>query len=980
MSNIIVNGNTNAPILVICGAPSFSSFKSKSALSKEAFSLFGNIVSEYGFGRDDFCFMTACAPMGEDVKAVNKKKKEHMQRDREEFLSVLKGIDYKCVFILGADSLAQYYGANKKLAEHTNKFSECIHNEKAIKFTATHPNAILRFPANETSFKSGVAWLGEVVDNNYIYGEKIEADYKWCTDLTELLDDKPSLLSVDTETTGLLFYKPEVTTLTVQLTRKEGESFVCPINQWFWDFGGSTREQNNKIANLKKQLNQLLGDKSIDKIAHNINYDDKMLRKSGIEVKGWRDDTMLMAAIVDENMKSKNLDDCVKRWVPAMSGYADNVTKEMKKDMVNLDKETFLYYAGGDADATFRLHKRLLPLLNEDKKGEYLYRNIKLPATSMMFRSLESYGIKVDEEYFSEIGTFLKGKLKEHYALAIEDVPTKVLQKYANSKTGLNLGSAAFVRDILFSKDGFNFKPKLFTETTKNLKDEKERVPKTDQKQLAYFVHNSFVEKYLDYTNIKTKIKNAIGNSPKSITTLKHNSTIHPSYSLAHTITGRVNSMDPNGQNFPKRGLYTKEYRRSFIPREGYTFVSADLSQAELRLIAWEANDPTMIDIYRNNKDIHRETAIAMLGIREEEFVLLPEDIQKKTRTHAKPCIAENEKVLTDKGLIAIQNVTLEHKVWDGIDWVSHEGVVCKGVKEVIYYAGLWATPDHEVYTSNTKKEKFAKVKYDAGFIVVGETRGKPVSVEERKNFSMSSNIRPSCTKDKKVRVYDIVNAGPRNRFTVSGKLVANCNFGAVYGIYPKSLTIQAKSTYGVDMTEAEAESHLNAFFSKYRRLRAWQEKKVEFVRRHGYHVSLLGKKRRVPSILSEEFGIKSAAERDAINSSIQGDSSDIALKAAVRITRDMPFELARPIMFIHDDNIFEVRDDFVEEFCPAFKWYMSDTEWMWDEFGLDAPIPFSSDVQVGKSLGDMEEKEVEAIKPEWFGSNRNTSFIETLN
>jgi hypothetical protein len=62
-------------------------------------------------------------------------------------------------------------------------------------------------------------------------------------------------------------------------------------------------------------------------------------------------------------------------------------------------------------------------------------------------------------------------------------------------------------------------------------------------------------------------------------------------------------------------------------------------------------------------------------------------------------CIAEGSLVLTDKGLIPIESVTKNHKVWDGVNWVKHDGAVCKGEREVIEYAGLEATPEHEIWT-----------------------------------------------------------------------------------------------------------------------------------------------------------------------------------------------------------------------------------------------------------------------------------------
>lgn len=62
-------------------------------------------------------------------------------------------------------------------------------------------------------------------------------------------------------------------------------------------------------------------------------------------------------------------------------------------------------------------------------------------------------------------------------------------------------------------------------------------------------------------------------------------------------------------------------------------------------------------------------------------------------------CIAEDSLVLTDYGLVKIQDVTRKMKLWDGINWVNHSGIICHGTREVITYAGLTATADHRVWT-----------------------------------------------------------------------------------------------------------------------------------------------------------------------------------------------------------------------------------------------------------------------------------------
>ena len=114
---------------------------------------------------------------------------------------------------------------------------------------------------------------------------------------------------------------------------------------------------------------------------------------------------------------------------------------------------------------------------------------------------------------------------------------------------------------------------------------------------------------------------------------------IHPSSMLHRTVTGRTASADPNGQNFPKRGPLAKAYRKIFVARPGYTYVECDLSQAELRIAAWMAQEPTMLRIYQENGDIHMATAVIVSGLTQEAFDRLSEETRKEYRQKAKAVI-----------------------------------------------------------------------------------------------------------------------------------------------------------------------------------------------------------------------------------------------------------------------------------------------------------------------------------------------------
>ncbi len=120
-----------------------------------------------------------------------------------------------------------------------------------------------------------------------------------------------------------------------------------------------------------------------------------------------------------------------------------------------------------------------------------------------------------------------------------------------------------------------------------------------------------------------------------------YNEKIHPSFMLHRTVTGRTASSAPNAQNFPKRGKgalkdLVKANRKIFKARKGYKLIEVDLSQAELRIAAWMANETTMINIYKKGGDIHAATAANVMGISLKAFYELDEDTQSAKRFMAK--------------------------------------------------------------------------------------------------------------------------------------------------------------------------------------------------------------------------------------------------------------------------------------------------------------------------------------------------------
>lgn len=137
--------------------------------------------------------------------------------------------------------------------------------------------------------------------------------------------------------------------------------------------------------------------------------------------------------------------------------------------------------------------------------------------------------------------------------------------------------------------------------------------------------------------------------------------------------------------------------RTAFIPSDGRRFIVADYSAIEARVLAWLAGQDTTLQAFRDGQDLYCATASHMFGVPVEKHGANAE-LRQKGKVAVLACIAEGQRVLTDKGLVPIENITTDHKVWDGVEWVTHDGLINRGTRNVITYQGLTATPDHLVW------------------------------------------------------------------------------------------------------------------------------------------------------------------------------------------------------------------------------------------------------------------------------------------
>ena len=159
-------------------------------------------------------------------------------------------------------------------------------------------------------------------------------------------------------------------------------------------------------------------------------------------------------------------------------------------------------------------------------------------------------------------------------------------------------------------------------------------------------------------------------------------------YYGAHT--GRASGGDKiNLQNLPRGG----SLRKSISAPEGHVVVAVDSAQIEARVVAWLAGQADLVEDFRNGVDIYSKFASDVYG-RE-----INKAVDKVERFVGKTCIAEGTLVLSDQGWKPIEAVSLADKLWDGEEWVCHQGLLNNGIKQTLNLCGAWMTPDHQVWS-----------------------------------------------------------------------------------------------------------------------------------------------------------------------------------------------------------------------------------------------------------------------------------------
>ncbi|RMG18885.1 MAG: DNA polymerase I [Deltaproteobacteria bacterium] len=390
--------------------------------------------------------------------------------------------------------------------------------------------------------------------------------------------------ALDTETTSRDPMRAELVGLSV--ATEGGWAAYIPVGHRYM----GAPPQLGREAVLEA-LRPLIEDPQVKKYLQNAKYDWIVLKRAGVTLRGVAADPMLLDYLLDPGQPSHGLDALAQRELghSAISFKAVAGSGKAQKTFDAVPLEQAAPYACEDADLTYRLAERLKPRVEEAGLWE-LYESLEAPL-SMVLARMEMAGVKVDVE-----------KLNALSAAYGERIARLEAEIHALAGRPFSILSPKQLAVVLFEDLGLPVKKRTKTG------------PSTDVTVLEALAEAHPLPRAVLQYRALTKLKSTYIDA---LPALVHPETgrIHTSFSQTTAATGRLSSSDPNLQNIPIRTEDGRRIREAFVAEKGAVLLSADYSQIELRILAALAEDPALIEAFRQGEDIHTRTASEILGV-----------------------------------------------------------------------------------------------------------------------------------------------------------------------------------------------------------------------------------------------------------------------------------------------------------------------------------------------------------------------------
>ena len=351
---------------------------------------------------------------------------------------------------------------------------------------------------------------------------------------------------------------------------------------------------------------------NIPKYAHNASYDLVVMHRYGVNVTPVAFDTMIAEWLRDPTSKFlglKNFANFVLVPPVRMTEITELLgtgKKQITMDQVAISKAA--PYAAADGAITYRAVEFLRPKLEADADHWRIYQTLELPLIPVI-ASIQRNGVVLDTRHLTE----LSDRLAEQMAALEQSI-------YDIGGQGrFNINSPQQLNDVLFNKLGLSVEGLRKTKLGYS----------TDAATLENMsAAHPIIKEILTYREL-SKLKSTYVDALPALIN-QRTGRVHTSYNQAGSATGRLSSSNPNLQNIPIRTELGREVRRAFVTPPGTLLLGVDYSQIELRVLAHYSEDPTLLQAFAEDQDIHAVTAAAVSGIPLEQVTFEQRSFAKR--------------------------------------------------------------------------------------------------------------------------------------------------------------------------------------------------------------------------------------------------------------------------------------------------------------------------------------------------------------
>lgn len=436
-------------------------------------------------------------------------------------------------------------------------------------------------------------------------------------ELEKLCDQikKAQAFAIDTETDGL--DPMQVNLIGVSVAIQEGVAYYIPLRhaqEGQASFIAPRDEKSTQIpfTIFAKHFGPILQNSRIKKYMHNAKFDQLVLVQAGLPVQGIEFDTMIAASLVTKEWEKNGLKELSEQFFnEPMLTYKETIKQHKAKDFSQIPIDAATQYGAADAHQTLKLVPVFAELLKQQDMQD-LYYGIELPVNDVLV-AMQQEGIACDANVLMHLSKQVDHDLKQ--------IENKI---HAVAGKQINLNSPKQVRELLF--ETLQLPPQKKSGTGASYS--------TDAEVLVILAAQHEVPlmllAYRELFKLKSTYIDALPTYINPTT-----GRIHTSWNQTIAATGRLSSSNPNLQNIPKDGLeYGKQYdvdvRAAFKAKRGWSFVSADYSQIELRVLAQLSKDKNLIQAFLTGKDIHAQTAAKMFGVDQHDVTQQQRAIGKR--------------------------------------------------------------------------------------------------------------------------------------------------------------------------------------------------------------------------------------------------------------------------------------------------------------------------------------------------------------